>query len=151
MTKEDPKTLVRQSFRIIFETDYEIELLQLKAQGLTVAEHIRRAIRYYLMLRIDGAIPEMDLMRFTTKFFEGKQTWQGNADIDVEKLKSTYRTVLDPGTEESLSAMKQKSGILMAEYIRRAVRQYLLFRDVDGKINEELIVEFVNDFKRRRK
>jgi len=53
-------------FRIILEKTMNEELEQLKRDsGVTIAEHMRRAMKYYLLFKEEnGLINEIEMMRF---------------------------------------------------------------------------------------
>lgn len=58
--------LLKTSYRILFEPEMEESLLALKqTTRVTIAEHVRRAIRFYLLFRgADGRIPDLAITEF---------------------------------------------------------------------------------------
>ncbi len=64
MTEENDEK--KPVFRILLEKSMNRELEELKkSSGVTIAEHMRRATRFYLLFRDDsGEISESELMRF---------------------------------------------------------------------------------------
>lgn len=71
--------------------------------------------------------------------------------METTNKKEIIRIVLDKHLQQDLEALKQASGITIAENLRKAARFYLMFADETGAINDGELLEFIAEWRYRNK
>lgn len=71
--------------------------------------------------------------------------------MEAANKKEIIRIVLDKHLQQDLEALKQASGLTIAENLRKAARFYLMFADDTGAINDGELLEFIAEWRYRNK
>lgn len=71
--------------------------------------------------------------------------------METANKKEIIRIVLDKHLQQDLEALKQASGLTIAENLRKAARFYLMFADDTGAINDGELLEFIAEWRYRNK